>query len=104
LEQLGQIGAAARAVGVDPKTVWDARQADPEFGAAVEKLCEVSVVEVEDTLFKMATSGDHVAATIFFLKCGLASVITKSRVGRRCASSKMTSRPASMPTSLASSA
>ncbi len=68
LRDRGSLGAAANAAGIDPKTAYDARQADPEFAKAVDALRYAMVENVEDTLYNMASSGKDTTATIFFLK------------------------------------
>lgn len=68
LDEGGQLAAAARSVGVDPKTVWNYRQKDPEFARQVRESLECAIERVEDTLYRMAMSGEDTTATIFFLK------------------------------------
>lgn len=68
LQECGSLTAAARDVGVDPKTAYRQRAVDADFNAAVEELRHVTVERVEDTLYEMASSGKDTTATIFFLK------------------------------------
>ncbi len=69
LESLGSIGAAARAVGVGRRTVYDERARNPEFDRAVVEAAECCVEEVESTLYQRAVAGASDTAIIFFLKC-----------------------------------
>lgn len=68
LESLGSIGAAARAVGVGRRTVYDERARNPEFDSAVVEAATCCVEEVEATLYQRAVSGASDTAIIFFLK------------------------------------
>jgi hypothetical protein len=69
LESLGSIDAAARAVGVGRRTVYDERARNPEFDRAVVEAAACSVEAVESTLYQRAVSGASDTAIIFFLKC-----------------------------------
>ena len=56
-------------LGVSGDTLYRRKQEDPAIEEALRDGYAESIVKVEDTLFKMATSGTCVAATIYWLKC-----------------------------------
>lgn len=68
LEELGAVAPAARQAGVGRSTVYDRRDADPVFRAAMEQALDTCVEEVESTLYTRAKSGETDTAVIFYLK------------------------------------
>ena len=55
--ECGTISAAARAVGIDPKTVYNRRLSDPEFAAAFEEAKEDAADSLEDEARRRAVEG-----------------------------------------------
>ena len=73
IRQLAAEGRSQRQIaallGVCEDTLTARKQDTPAVAEALRDGYAESIVKVEDTLFKMATSGTCVAATIYWLKC-----------------------------------
>ncbi len=59
----------AKALGVSRDTVMARKQDTPAIAQALEEGYAQTVEKVENTLYKLAVSGQCVAATIYYLKC-----------------------------------
>lgn len=64
---LGIASAAAKQVGINPKTHYEWMNVDPDYRADVEALSELTLDFAESELFKQMKKG-QAASTIFFLK------------------------------------
>lgn len=59
----------AAMLGVSPDTLTRRKQEDPAVADALREGAEMAIGNVENVLYKMAVSGQNVAATIYYLKC-----------------------------------
>lgn len=59
----------AAMLGVSPDTLTRRKQDDPAIADALREGYAAATGNVENTLYKMAISGQNVAATIYWLKC-----------------------------------
>jgi hypothetical protein len=70
---------AAKAIGVDRRTIYRWRDADAEFSRAWAEARERKIEVVENTLYRMAVEKD-LGAVIFFLKCHKPEVYNRRQV------------------------
>ena len=63
----GTLTSAAKATGLARRTIYDWRQADPEFEEEFETIRETLIEVLEQSLYRQALGGD-VQAAMFMLK------------------------------------
>jgi hypothetical protein len=68
LSEAGAVTVAAKQVQINRATVYEARERDTEFRAAMETVQQACIEQVEATLFQRARDGVSDTAVIFFLK------------------------------------
>jgi hypothetical protein len=79
LHMRGSVSAAARAVGVGRRTVYDLRSRDPIFREMMDEHAQSCIENVEATLYQRAVSGESDRMTGF--SSGPASVRSTARSG-----------------------